>query len=507
MIWWFAAPTALASEPGPIHRHAVVIGADEGGSGDVPLRYAEHDAERFAEVLTSVGGFADADVALLRGASAPGVLDALEHVRAKIAAGEQDGDTLLVVFYSGHADADALHLGETILPMERLIAQLEDTPVDVRLLVVDACRSGSLIRPKGVTPAQPFTIEVDQRLRSEGMAIIASASATEDAQESDRLGGGIFSHHFVAGLLGAADASGDGLVTLTEAYDYGYTQTLRSTSQAPVVQHPTFAFELTGHRDLVLTRPTGAEPGSTLVLDSAGTYLVFRDQGHGSLYAELTVPSGGQLAIDPGSYLIRLREPGAIRELTVHPDRGQSVHVHRDQMATVPYGATVRRGLSPQLERAIGLGLGVGLTGPLVPTFAGGPTGMISLRIDQAELSIGARVHGRLQRSPEGAQQRRLGVDLWAMKVLDVGRWAPGIGLAAGLDTAHLRYESPTLSASGLIPAGRLGPTTGLAVALGARNSLALSAGVDMVASWTWSEQLASRAVARVDLEWITYLR
>ena len=51
----------------------------------------------------------------------------------------------------------------------------------------------------------------------QGLALLTSSAANEDAQESDALKGSFFTHHFVSALLGAADADGDGKVTLEEA--------------------------------------------------------------------------------------------------------------------------------------------------------------------------------------------------------------------------------------------------------------------------------------------------
>ena len=125
-----------------------------------------------------------------------------------------------------------MHLGTTRLDFTRLTSLVDQAGATLKVLVVDACRSGELTRVKGARPVQPFKIVSAERLKSEGNAIITSSAAGEDAQESDRLGGGIFSHHFMMGLRGAADRTGDRTVSLSEAYRYAYDQTLRTTSRA-----------------------------------------------------------------------------------------------------------------------------------------------------------------------------------------------------------------------------------------------------------------------------------
>src|SRR5439155_1760197 len=83
----------------------------------------------------------------------------------------------------------------------------------------------------------------------------------ELALESREIRGSFFTHHFVSGLRGAADASGDGRVTLAEAYEYAFSRTVSATSGTVVgPQHPAYDYRLSGKGDFVLTdllRPSG----------------------------------------------------------------------------------------------------------------------------------------------------------------------------------------------------------------------------------------------------------
>ena len=58
MIPVLAATLALGA---PV-RHALIVGANDGGGVLEPLRYAERDAETFADVLIELGGFDEEDV-------------------------------------------------------------------------------------------------------------------------------------------------------------------------------------------------------------------------------------------------------------------------------------------------------------------------------------------------------------------------------------------------------------------------------------------------------------
>jgi hypothetical protein len=61
-----AAGEAGAASPQPVRRLALVVGANQGAAGRVPLRYAVADAERFADLVSHIGGVAPADRVVLR---------------------------------------------------------------------------------------------------------------------------------------------------------------------------------------------------------------------------------------------------------------------------------------------------------------------------------------------------------------------------------------------------------------------------------------------------------
>ena len=66
---------------------------------------------------------------------------------------------MLFVYYSGHADKNALHLGETRLPLVELEQLVRGSAAHFRVLLLDACGSGALTRTKGGTAAPPFPVQ------------------------------------------------------------------------------------------------------------------------------------------------------------------------------------------------------------------------------------------------------------------------------------------------------------------------------------------------------------
>lgn len=314
-----------------VRRFALVAGTNDGGSKRVKLRYAHSDAATFAGVLTELGGVATRDLVLIQGADRKGFLAALDRMKSRIAeaAGPEAAGSAarleLLVYYSGHSDESGLLLGEEKVRYDEFRARIDAVPAKIRLAVVDACASGALTRLKGGKRLPAFA--VDQSSRLSGYAFLTSSSGTESAQESDRIRASFFTHYLVTGLRGAADLNLDGKVTLGEAYEFAFHETLSQTegSQAGA-QHPSYDMRLTGTGDLVLTDLRGTSAG--LVLDRKLQGRLYVRSSTGSLVAELQKHPGRkvELGLEPGLYDMRLDQGNAyfrslfkVDSLTHHP--------------------------------------------------------------------------------------------------------------------------------------------------------------------------------------------
>ncbi len=322
------AVTALLLATSPeagARRVAVVVGANGAAPGRMELRYAHSDARRMAAALRDVGQFASGDVALLLDPSPEALLQALEDAEAALKA--WDGDSLLVFFYSGHADEAAVYPGGARLPMALLRERIERLPAKVRVGIVDACRGGAWTRTKGLREVEPFDLQLPLQLTAEGSVLIASSSGTEDAHESDALGGSFFTHHFITGLRGAADTSSDGEVSLSEAYSYAREQTVRDSSLlAGAAQHPSFDMQLRGRNDLPLSRLRRSH--STLTVRQRRGPLTLVDLESGSVVLQTDEGSRTlQLVLPAGRYLVRRVSPLDIyaRSFTVISQASQEV--------------------------------------------------------------------------------------------------------------------------------------------------------------------------------------
>lgn len=292
--------------PPALRRFVLTAASDDGGADRVRLRYAGSDARALRRVLEQLGGVATDDVMALEEPSVPDFERAFTDLGARLAAAHATGTrTELVFFYSGHSDDRGLLLGGQLLAYTELRQALDRMPADVRIAIVDSCASGTLIRQKGGARRAPFLFDVSTQVR--GHAFLTSSSANEAAQESDFVGGSFFTHYLVSGLRGAADASGDRKVTLTEAYRFAFDETLQRTGSTQAgAQHPAYDIQLAGTGDLVMTdlRSTAAE----LQLDEALEGRLFVRDQRGTLVAELFKAKNRKvnLALPAGRYTLEL---------------------------------------------------------------------------------------------------------------------------------------------------------------------------------------------------------
>lgn len=310
-----AAPGALAGPamtPNP-RAYALVIGSNPGGRGQETLRFAESDARRVKQVLTELGGYAPDNVNLLSHPSTSEVAEALDRLKARVEADHASGqDATLFFYYSGHARANAMNLGDATLELTDLRARLTSLPTALTIVVLDACQSGAFERVKGASPAQDFSFNSVATLDTRGLAVMASSSSAELSQESDRLRSSYFTHYLVVGLRGAGDQNADGRVSLDEAYRYAYAETLAATARTRVGgQHVTLETKLTGRGDVAVTYP-GSESSQFHLPNAFQGQVLLQTAAHHAVVAELTKARGAplRLALPPATYDAVVRKDG-----------------------------------------------------------------------------------------------------------------------------------------------------------------------------------------------------
>ena len=432
-----------------VQRFALLVGNNVGNGSDERLRFAESDATKVDAVLRELGGFPPGNVTVLRGESADTFRKTLIAFNDRVRSASQlpDTQTLLFVYYSGHADGSALHMGGTSLGTTELGQLVRGSSATFRLLVVDACRSGALTRVKGGTPVSGFALPPDPALKGEGIAFLTASSANEDAQESDEIQGSFFTHALVSGLLGAADRDGDGNVVLEEAYQHAYASTLRATSRSSAgAQHPTFRYDFRGQDALVLTRlALGADVRATLRFPAGVTFLVLKNDAEGAVVGEVGARDASRgLSLRPGHYFVRGRGTDALYEGKVALVAGESRAVELRELGKVQYARLVRKG-DRESEVAHGPELGVAVRSQL-PNATTPCAGVAAgYRLEFRSLSFAARVaacQASFENAMLSATAREFEASLTAQHLWDFSIFSAGVGLGGGAALHAQSFES-----------------------------------------------------------------
>jgi hypothetical protein len=301
----------LLAQPVAAQRFALTIGNNFGDSDEEALRWAEDDAQRTRTLLTELGDVEEKNATMVLGVDADGLRHALSALRERIVSKNPGADSLLVAYYSGHGDADSLHLAGSRLPLRELEQLLRAIPVATLVTIVDACRTPQNgVRSKGAHHSEPFDVSLSREAGPSGRVMITATGNDEVAQESDNLRSSFFTHHLLSGMRGAADRDADRQVDLDELYRYAYHKTLASShAHLAAVQHPQLAVELKGEGELVITRLSRSQSELELAPLLQGHVMVVDDK-NGQVVAELFKPQHKvmRIALAAGRFRVQLRD-------------------------------------------------------------------------------------------------------------------------------------------------------------------------------------------------------
>jgi hypothetical protein len=434
-----------------VERYAVIIGHNIGAPDEQRLRFAETDAARVAELLGEVGGVPDANQVVLRSRTADQVRSALITINERIRVGQRAGhEAVLFVYYSGHGDANALHLGDSKLALRELEALVRGSSAQVRILVIDSCRSGSITRVKGGRPAPPLALPAApvQEGPGEGLIVLTASTAGEDAQESDQLGGSFFTHYLLSGLRGAADENSDQVITVAEAFSYTRDQTVLASSRTLAgTQHPTSHYDLRGRSDLALAN-LGTKGRGRLTFPDNATWLVAR--GSDVVGEIVTGAKRRTLSLRPGKYFVRGRTRDALLEGTVTVTGDLETRVDPDALERTMYARLVRKGHGEILRSVSGPIVGPAFQTAIIDGSSPCLGVLAGWTFARADVSLSPRLvacRGESSNRTLEATSDALAVDLRVSRAWDVTKKISlDLGLAIGGELLQQRFETRGLA-------------------------------------------------------------
>jgi len=238
----------------------LAIGVSRYQDSQLNLRFADADARAVADTLQRQGEgplYRDAKTLLLinDAVTRESILSSLDRF-----VGQAGPDDVAVIFLAGHGVQDRVSGTYYFLPFSAtannlVTAGLRMADFDEMIRVVrrnvrgvvvmlDTCHAGALrLATSELLPAD----DAGARLSAgEGFFLLAATRPGEESTERPELGHGAFTYALLEGLAGAADADGNGVLSVSDLFGYVAREVPRLTDGA---QHPYHKMEGT---DLVL---------------------------------------------------------------------------------------------------------------------------------------------------------------------------------------------------------------------------------------------------------------
>jgi len=253
---------------------ALLVGVDK-YDNIKPLNYAGSDVKAIRETLLKIG-FKEENIWMFASDGSryeqPTKAN-IERAFKEILAEAERGATIFIAL-SGHGfetqDGEAAFCPKDVevervdganvvtrssaIVVNDITAALREDDAKFKLLIVDACREPATAKnPTGAT-GRPF-----DKIDASGIALLRSCQTRQLSYEDAAFGGGLFTHYFIEGLNGAADADGDGGVSFFDVCGYVSHKTQERAQEVfKSKQTPHLLFD---GSDFWLTEPSGTPSG------------------------------------------------------------------------------------------------------------------------------------------------------------------------------------------------------------------------------------------------------
>jgi hypothetical protein len=295
---FLTAPASRADSPAPVRRtaFAVVIGNNRSlGSRRPDLHYADDDAAKYFAILRTVApdhvsllADFDEDTARLfpeaHARAVPPTRAQLRRVGRELAerveaASSAGSETDVYFVFAGHGDVDEgtgfIELADSRFTSVDLEQWLRAIPFSRGHVILDSCNSFFMLgerKPGGRYYATSEDAVRSLAVRLPNVGVFLSTSAEGVSFEWSEIQSGVFSHVVRSGLLGAADADGDGTVSYLELAAFVATATadVRNPNMRPHV----FSRGPGGHDEQPIIAARGRTGARTFRLSDAAPMRV-----------------------------------------------------------------------------------------------------------------------------------------------------------------------------------------------------------------------------------------
>ncbi len=215
--------------------------------------FAEKDARLVREYFIKILGVPEKNIITLIDSEA--TKGQLEGILRSYLPLNLDKNSTLFVYFAGHGapslkDGDAFIVtydGEprfieyTGYKLQTLYADIGNLPAKRSIVFIDGCFSGASARSGKmlIAGARPALLKVKNlTLPSDKIISMTAAQGDQLSNAFQEKEHGLFTYYLLSGLRGAADADGDGTVTLNELYTYIHVNVVKVSRRDGLEQTP-----------------------------------------------------------------------------------------------------------------------------------------------------------------------------------------------------------------------------------------------------------------------------
>jgi formylglycine-generating enzyme required for sulfatase activity len=245
---------------------ALLVGISEYEEGLEALPSAVKDVAALREVLVNpdMGEFADADVTVLTNPDRQEMETAIYTLFANC-----EKKDLVLLYFSGHGVLDTANGSElyfstrntrkvnnqllppTAVSADSIRAWMERSKSQRKVIILDSCFSGAFA--KGVKAKDDGSINPQDFLGGEGMAILTASTSTQYAMTQEGFDLSIYTHYLVEGIrTGGAGRDVDGKITVEGLHNYAKAKVKK---QAPAMTPEFYPFRDGGHNIFLAKSP------------------------------------------------------------------------------------------------------------------------------------------------------------------------------------------------------------------------------------------------------------
>lgn len=263
----------LKTNPDEKDAYALIVGISTYKDSKIPtLNCTTNDAQAIFDLLVNpdIAGFNKENVKIFLDDEATlfTIKDAISNWLFKNA----KEDSMVFIFFAGHGGVEEDRFGiekdnlaKYLLPYDAdfdnfFASALSNSDFNTLLLSIkskrlvvfmDSCYSGG-VSEKKARDVKIVEDPYEKMAEGEGRLVIAASQPDQRSFEDENLGHGIFTHHLIEALKGAADSDNDGYVTAMDVYKYLSENVLETARRlAGGIQEPILRGDL--KTDFVLT--------------------------------------------------------------------------------------------------------------------------------------------------------------------------------------------------------------------------------------------------------------